>query len=89
MYCGFTVWCPAGGCPEVHLSPIEGWRKHRPSLVTLAQDAASRTAAVLLGRVFYRDDLLARLPDGPDLREALDAALALAAYRHLGRQGLE
>jgi asparagine synthase (glutamine-hydrolysing) len=55
----------------------------------LAQDDVCRSAAVLLGRVFYQEDLLARLLQSRDLRGASDAALALAAYRHLGRQGLE
>jgi asparagine synthase (glutamine-hydrolysing) len=43
--------------------------------------------AVLMGRLYYRDDLRARLgsrsPDG-----ANDAALALTAYRHFGTSGI-
>jgi asparagine synthase (glutamine-hydrolysing) len=69
--------------------PIDDRRRHRKSLVTTALDRPSRTAAVLLGRLFYRDDLLARLAGREDLRGASDADLALGAYRHLGRAGLE
>jgi asparagine synthase (glutamine-hydrolysing) len=51
-------------------------------------------AAVLLGRLHYRRELCAKLASalpGPLLQEcqANDAALALAAYRHRGLQGIE
>jgi asparagine synthase (glutamine-hydrolysing) len=73
----------------VSLIPIRGPRRQRPTLVSLAQDDASHTTAVLLGRILYRADLLARLPAVAHLRDASDAELALAAYRQLGRRGLE
>jgi len=51
-------------------------------------------SAICMGRLYYRNDLIANL--GPSLterfsknREPNDAALALAAYRKLGREGLE
>ena len=89
MYRGFTLQCPEGATPELRLAPIDGPRNHRPSLVSLAQDAATRTTAVLLGRIHYRKDLLARFPQLATPHDRSDAALALAAYRHLGRKGLE
>jgi asparagine synthase (glutamine-hydrolysing) len=89
MYRGFTILCPPRGAPHLRLSLVDAGRRHRPSLVTVSHDEGSRTAAILLGRIFYRDDLVARLPDPQGLREVSDAALALAAYRHLGRRGLE
>jgi asparagine synthase (glutamine-hydrolysing) len=89
LHPGFTFMGLPDSSPEIRLAPIEGRRSQRPSLVTLAKDEESRSAAVLLGRIFYREDLLVYLPRTPDLREASDAALALAAYCHLGRKGLE
>jgi asparagine synthase (glutamine-hydrolysing) len=88
MYCGFGVYWPAGGSPEIRLALIERSRQHRPSLVSVAH-SPDGSAAILLGRIFYRDDLLARLPDLPGLHRASDASLALAVYQTLGRRGME
>lgn len=50
----------------------------------------SRVEAVLMGRLYYRDELAARLGETPaSLGEASDAALALRAYRLRGQAGLE
>ena len=57
--------------------------------MTTARDFGSRTAVVVLGRIFYRDDLLARLSDPDVLPDATDADLVLAAYRRKGRAGIE
>jgi asparagine synthase (glutamine-hydrolysing) len=56
-------------------------------LVTFAQEAGLHVA--LMGRLYYRSELLAQLPAGPAQEEsASDATLALAAYRRWGREGL-
>jgi asparagine synthase (glutamine-hydrolysing) len=64
----------------------------RPSLVVFFE--TTDYAAILMGRLYYRRELLADL--GSDLPEDLaqpcesnDAALALAAYRRWGLKGLE
>jgi asparagine synthase (glutamine-hydrolysing) len=56
-------------------------------LITLAQDSGQR--AILFGRLYYRADLLAQLPE-PSTRgnQASDADLALAMYKHFGSEGL-
>ena len=89
MYRGFFLLCPAGGTPQFRLIRIDGRRREHTSLVTLAQDPASRTIAALLGRFYYREDLLIRLPEPRGLYDSSDAVLALATYRQLGRRGLE
>lgn len=88
MYRGFTLLRREGGEPQLRLAPFEA-RRDRPSLVRFARDDAFRTSAVLLGRLFYRDDLLGSILDGGCLRGESDAALALAIYRHEGPAGLE
>jgi asparagine synthase (glutamine-hydrolysing) len=89
MFRGFTLRCPESGPPELQLLAIDPPREGRPSLVTLARDPGARSAAILLGRIFYREDLIRRLDAPVDLSAASDAALALAAYRWQGRRGLE
>jgi asparagine synthase (glutamine-hydrolysing) len=88
MSTGFTLLHNRDGAGEVRLHRPRGQALCR-GLVSVARHAETRTAAVLLGRLLYRDDLLGRLgrPAGP--RDASDAELALAAYRRLGRGGLE
>lgn len=86
MTIGFTILRNAGGV-ELRLAQPEGPARTRPALVSLARDR--RGAAVLLGRLLYRDDVLARLPEPRAGNEASDAELALAVYRHEGQNGLE
>ena len=91
MYRGFALLWKTAGTPEVRLFRFDSDRTTRPSLVSLAEDPTTGTGAVLLGQIFYREDLLAKLPRQvrPSLREASGAELALAVYKSLGRQGLE
>jgi asparagine synthase (glutamine-hydrolysing) len=87
MSVGFTVVHGAGAvtCRFLGCRPGEG------GLVSVSQDQAG--ALVLLGRLHYRRALFADL--APHLPEGLahdaatsDSALALAAYRHGGTDGL-
>jgi asparagine synthase (glutamine-hydrolysing) len=82
MQVGFAVVI-RGEAAEIQ---FYGRRPNEPrSLV--AHTRHGRRHAVLMGRLTYRSELLARLP--PELAApADDAALALAAYRHWGPQGL-
>jgi asparagine synthase (glutamine-hydrolysing) len=89
MYRGFTVHCSASGTIEVRLSLFADRSGQRPSLVSLARDDASHMAALLLGKIFYRTDFFTRAPQLSNTRDTSDAALALAAYQHLGAKGLE
>jgi asparagine synthase (glutamine-hydrolysing) len=85
MHVGFMV-VARGDDVEFQLFGPE--RPGRPALVTCAADAAGR--AVLMGRLYYRRELLARLSMVEQDQQPLDdAALALAAYRQEGREGIE
>ncbi len=77
MIAGFTVRFPDGSI------------KAHPPLVTVAQDDASQTTAILLGRLDYRDELGISPADRPPDTERGDAALALAVYLRDGVAGLQ
>jgi len=88
MTVGFTVFAGDG---EAELRLHDHGYEDRPALVTEASVPGIR--AVLMGRLYYRSDVRARLglaagrpgdPAGDN-----DAALALAAYRERGLEGLE
>jgi asparagine synthase (glutamine-hydrolysing) len=55
-------------------------------LVTFARERG--VVVALMGRLYYRDDLLARLPAREGRGDASDAALVLRAYRAQGLAGL-
>jgi asparagine synthase (glutamine-hydrolysing) len=80
MSVGFTILFHKGGSAVCRLSRPDGGTA-RAALVSWAQDEPSQTAAALVGRLYYQDELRARLPEAPQ-DGAPDAALALAAYRH-------
>lgn len=85
MQAGFTV---VAHNEHVEIQVFGPDRPGRPPLLSRAADTDCQ--AVLMGRLYYRRDLLARLPEaGDDKRPLDDAALALAAYRHLGLAGIE
>src|SRR5262249_13053684 len=60
------------------------------SPVTFAEDPTSTDAAVLIGRLHYRDEAIRGLPASArgGLASATDAELALAVHRHLAAGGL-
>src|SRR5262249_38334472 len=84
MTVGFTVKC-LGPHVEFHLFGEKAGVAL--PLVTLAQDGDLH--AVLLGRLYYHGDALARLPaELAELASSGDPGLALAAYRHGGADGI-
>jgi asparagine synthase (glutamine-hydrolysing) len=86
---GCHVTLDAGGQAEFEIFCRSSLPSPDVSLVTFAKDAATGAAAVLIGPIYYRESLLARLPSGV-VREAVsDAELALAVFRHYGTQGLQ
>jgi len=89
MNVGFTV---LGRSNEVEIQVCDHGHPDRPALVTHA--TLPGLQAVLLGRLYYRDDLRAgpgasaiSPEQGADADN--DAALALSVYRHKGIAGLE
>ena len=62
-------------------------QSNETSLVTFAQDPSTRTAAVLMGRIYYQDELKARLSLNQDFPS--DAALVLAIFQQCGAKVLE
>ncbi|MBE9189110.1 asparagine synthase [Gloeocapsopsis crepidinum LEGE 06123] len=89
MRVGFDVFASEDGEIEFHVFSPHRDDAARPALVTFARDYHSGNAAVLLGHLCYQDELLARLPQSAVQKCTSDAAIALAAYCHLGDKGLE
>ncbi|HEU5116303.1 MAG TPA: hypothetical protein VFT74_06445, partial [Isosphaeraceae bacterium] len=82
---GFQVTLDTGGRAEFQLynSPVSP--SSETPLLTFAEDPATGSAAVVMGPLYYRETLTARLPsDVMRDDEASDADLVLAAFRHLG-----
>jgi asparagine synthase (glutamine-hydrolysing) len=85
MHVGFMVVARGD---EVEFQVFGPDRPGRPPLVSFAADGDCQ--AVLMGRLHYRRELLARCPGAGDAAEPPDdASLALAAYRHSGPDGVE
>jgi asparagine synthase (glutamine-hydrolysing) len=86
MNTGFTVRCCDG---KVDYLPIGASGRRDRSLVSVAWNAEAQAGAALIGRLDYRDELVAALPGQSQLSGLSDAALALAVYLHSSRAGLE
>jgi asparagine synthase (glutamine-hydrolysing) len=87
MNTGFSMHWPLAGTPSLEFLRPSPPHPGRPDLATHALDPRTGTAAVLLGRLFYRSDLLIRLT-GVD-SSAADVDLILAAYLRRGAAALE
>jgi asparagine synthase (glutamine-hydrolysing) len=88
MNVGFEIAAREDGCAEFRrFDPSRG--AAGPALVTFAEDPRTGDAAALIGSLYYRDELEARLPDGAVCPSDSDAALALAAFHHGSLEGLE
>ena len=88
MNVGFEISAREDGCAEFRrFDPSRG--AAGPALVTFAEDPRTGDAAALIGSLYYRDELEARLPDGAVCPSDSDAALALAAFHHGRLEGLE
>src|SRR5882672_10159775 len=84
MTVGFTVYIRGG---EIEFDVRDHGLADRPRLVT--QAAIADLHAVLMGRLYYREELCAGLNLAWDANSDSDAALALAVYRKRGLEGLE
>lgn len=89
MKTGFEVVIRSDGQSVLRTFQPADLPEENASLVSLARDPASGQAAVVMGRLYYREEVLARLPQECRGHQASDAALALAVFRHLGARGLE
>ena len=87
MGIGFEVILEASGKAKFHL--FSSKQSPKESLVTFAQDSTTGIAAVLMGRLYYQDDLKAHFSQAFEQDFASDAALALAIFEHYGAKGLE
>ncbi len=82
---GFEVVCLPGMPAEFRLIGTPA-----VSFVTFAEDPVLATAAILIGRLHYRDEAMRGLPASvrESLTSATDAGFALAVHRQLGAAGL-
>ena len=87
MRTGFEVILGATGKAKFHLFSPKQYPKE--SLVTFAQDSTTGIGAVLMGRLYYQDDLKAHFSQAFEQDFASDTALALAIFQHYGAKGLE
>lgn len=88
MNVGFTASCRCDDFRfQLHDAEVNAFG--RASLVSVARDEARKSVALVLGQLFYRNDLARRLPQGTVGREVSDAELALAVYVQRGAAGLE
>jgi len=67
----------------------EATQHGRPSLVTTSGSAGFRISVILLGRIFYRENLIARSGLADLSTNATDAELIVAVYCRHGIEGLE
>ncbi len=89
MRTGFEVTLPAPAAAKFSLFSPQAAESSELSLVNFARDSLTGTAAVLMGRIYYQEDLKARLPQ--EMRQDLssEVALVLAIFEHYGAKGLE
>jgi asparagine synthase (glutamine-hydrolysing) len=89
MNVGFSIVCHADGPVELRLSLPDAGGLRGPALVTWAQDREAQAAVALVGRLYYREEVFARLGAEAPPEDGPDAALALAVYRRHGLEGLK
>jgi len=82
MRCGFEVTLNENNVAEFTVAPPRDDEAVRHPLIQFAEDRQRGTAAVLMGRLHYRDELLDRLPAEARSEIATDAELALALFNH-------
>ena len=87
MGIGFEVILATDKKAEFNLFPPQ--QSSKESLITFAQDSTTAIAAVLMGRIYYQDDLKNHFPEAFQQDFTSDAALVLAIFRHAGSKGLE
>ncbi len=84
---GFEVILKTDRKAEFNVFPSQ--QPPKESLIKFAQDSTTEMATVLMGRIYYQNDLKNHFPEafGQDLTS--DADLVLAIFRHYGSKGLE
>ncbi len=87
MRIGFEVILKTDRNAEFHIFPSQKLPKE--SLITFAQDSTTEIATVLMGRIYYQNDLKHHFPEAFQQDLTSDAALVLAIFRHYGSKGLE
>lgn len=89
MRTGFEVITQATGKAEFHIFSPNPSLSPTESLVKFTEDSTTETAAVLMGKLYYQDELKARLAQNSKQDFPSDAALALAIFQQYGAKGLE
>ena len=87
MRIGFEVILEIDKKAEFNVFPSRKFPKN--SLITFAQDSTTEIAVVLMGRIYYHNDLKNHFPKAFASDLTSDSALVLAIFRHYGSQALE
>ncbi|MDH3598269.1 MAG: hypothetical protein OEU26_01375, partial [Candidatus Tectomicrobia bacterium] len=77
MNCGFEITMEHAEQAEIRVFHPVTKDCQNTSFIDLAKDPASDTALVLMGQLYYREDLRARLPEVQALECTTDTELAL------------
>lgn len=89
MQVGFEVIVGWDRESEFRLFLPRGSSTAKTSMVTFAEDSAAGIAVVLMGRLFYRQELKNRLPKGSVREFSSDAALVLNIFCNYGIESLK
>ena len=87
MRTGFEVILETDRKAEFHLFPSQQFPQN--SLITFAQDSTTGIEVVLMGRIYYQNDLKNHFPEAFQQDLDSDAALGLAIFRRYGTKALE
>ena len=87
MRTGFEVILETDRKAKFHLFRSQQFPQN--SLITFAQDSTTGIEVVLMGRIYYQDDLKNHFPEAFQQDLASDAALVLAIFRDYGSKALE
>lgn len=89
MRTGFEVVVGVTHKAKFNISPPQQSGTAELPLVTFARDNRTETASVLIGQLYYRDELKIRLSIETRQNLPSDAALALIVFQHYGLEGLK
>ncbi len=89
MRTGFEIILGATKKAKFNIFSLQQSSTTELPLVTFARDSKTAMASVLMGQLYYQDELKACLPQKVKQDLPSDAALALAVFQHHGLKGLE
>jgi asparagine synthase (glutamine-hydrolysing) len=89
MQYGFEITLGPAETAEIRLFHPKARDRQTASFIDVATDPTTGAVLVLMGQLYYRDDLRSQLPEAQHLPCASDAALALAMFRASGVPGLQ